>query len=83
MLFQLYYHNKILVLVWLIFESNLDIMGKGQSTCPMMREVSFKTLPNVNVNVRDPSHDKNLANSLISLIFHPKFKNCNIKSELK
>lgn len=56
-------------------------MGKGQSTCPMMREVSFKTLPNVNVH--DPSHDKNLANSLISLIFHPKFKNCNIKSELK
>ena len=53
-------------------------MGKGQSTCPMMREVSFKTLPNVNVH--DPSHDKNLANSLI---FHPKFKNCNIKSELK
>ena len=47
----------------------------------MMREVSFKTLPNVNIH--DPSHDKNLANSLISLIFHPKFKNCNIKSELK
>ena len=25
---------------------------------PMMREVSLKTLPNV--NIRDPSHDKNL-----------------------
>ena len=26
--------------------------------CPMMREVSLETLPNV--NIRDPSHDKNL-----------------------
>ena len=26
--------------------------------CPMMREVSLEMLPNV--NIRDPSHDKNL-----------------------
>ena len=40
----------------LIFESKLYIVEKDQST--MMREVSLDTLPNV--NMRDPSHDKDL-----------------------
>ena len=41
----------------LIFESKLYIVEKDQST--MMREVSLDTLPNV--NMRDPSHDKNFS----------------------
>ena len=31
---------------------------KIKTICPMMREVSLETLPNV--NIRDPNHDKNL-----------------------
>ena len=45
---------KIIGRLVLILESKLYIVGK----CPMMREVSLKTLPNV--NICDPSHDKNL-----------------------
>ena len=41
----------------LIFESKLYIVEKDQSTLPD-DEVSLETLPNV--NIRDPSHDKNL-----------------------
>ena len=42
----------------LIFESKLYIVEKDQSTLPNDDEVSLETLPNV--NIRDPSHDKNL-----------------------
>ena len=38
----------------LIFESKLYIVEKINPLCPMMREVSLKTLPNV--DIRDPSH---------------------------
>ena len=41
----------------LIFESKLYIVEKDP-LCRMMREVSLETLPNV--NIRDPSHDRNL-----------------------
>ena len=42
----------------LIFESKLYIVEKINPLGPMMREVSLETLPNV--NIRDPSHNKNL-----------------------
>ena len=39
-----------------IFESKLHVVEENEST--LMREVSLETLPNV--NIRDPSHNKNL-----------------------
>ena len=52
----------------------------------MMREVSLETLPNV--NIRDPSHDKNLpimsvTGSIIQKCFQIKKKKCqNLPSQV-
>ena len=54
----------------LIFESKLYIVEKDQSTSPddeRSQRVSFETLPNV--NIRDPSHHKNLPISRLIFIF--------------
>ena len=45
--------------VKLIFESKLYIVDKDQSTLPDDDDVYFETLPNVNIRV--PSHDRNLS----------------------
>ena len=48
----------------LILESKLYIVEKINPLGPMMREVSLETLPNV--NIRDPSHNKNLPNMSVT-----------------